>query len=76
MNDVLGLFRDSRIEEVFSSEGLGALAGMRFWEFPVFYILSFKTFVYIFLVLKGRAMDLRDLSRVAPLQEGPKIRVF
>ena len=69
VNDINGLFSDSKIDEVFSDDGLGNLLRMKFWEFPIFYVLLLKTLLFVLLLLKGKQLDREDSLRVFPLQD-------
>ena len=50
VEDLKGLFSDSKVEEVFSGEGVSALFKMEFYKMYIFYILCIKTLAYLLLV--------------------------
>jgi hypothetical protein len=34
---------------------------MKYWEYPIFYILALKTMVYIYFLFKGYKQDKEDI---------------
>ena len=69
VNDINGLFKDSKMNEVFSSDGLSTFLDMNYWEFPVFYIMVFKTFIFLYCLFKGSSLDRRDALKISPFNQ-------
>ena len=57
VEDLKGLFFDSKVDEVFSADGLSAFANAEVYKMYMFYILLIKTFVYLYLLKKALQMD-------------------
>ena len=57
VEDLKGIFADSKVEEVFSSQGITALANMEYYKMYIFYILCFKTLLYLYLLRVARRID-------------------
>ena len=55
--DLKGLFGDSKVGEVFSADGLSAFANMEFYKMYIFYILLFKTLIFLYLLVLANRMD-------------------
>jgi hypothetical protein len=53
LNDLKDLLGNSKLNDVFSSKGLNSFLEMKYWEYPVFYILALKTIVYVYFLFKG-----------------------
>ena len=50
VEDLKGLLSDSKVDEVFSSEGISALLSVEFYRMYMFYILIFKTFGFLYCI--------------------------
>ena len=61
--DINNIFGNSKINEVFSADGLSALANVEFYRMYIFYTLSFKTLAFFILLRKAINMD-SNISRV------------
>jgi hypothetical protein len=57
ISDVKGLFTNSYVEEVFSSEGLNAFISVEFWDLIIFYLYVFKTILFIYFLKRGYNLD-------------------
>jgi hypothetical protein len=60
---------NSKLGDVFSSKGLTSFLEMKYWEYPIFYILAFKTIIFIYFLVKGYKQDKEDIlmrSQVSP----------
>jgi hypothetical protein len=57
ISDVKGLFTNSYVEEVFSSEGLNAFINVEFWDLIIFYLYVFKTILFIYFLKRGYNLD-------------------
>jgi hypothetical protein len=60
LNDLKDLLGNSKLGDVFSSKGLTSFLEMKYWEYPVFYILALKTIIYIYFLFKGYKQDKID----------------
>ena len=65
VDDLKGLFRDSKVEEVFSSEGVSALLKIQFQKMYIFYVLCAKSLAYVILV-RYSWMKEKKLKRTVP----------
>jgi hypothetical protein len=61
LNDLKDLLGNSKLGDVFSSKGLTSFLEMKYWEYPVFYILALKTIIYIYFLFKGYKQDKADI---------------
>jgi hypothetical protein len=50
--DIKGIFSNSKVDEVFSSDGLSTLFKVEFYKMYIFYILLGKTGVFLYLLKK------------------------
>jgi uncharacterized membrane protein YfhO len=57
VDDINSLFTNSFVGEVFSTEGLSTFSNMQFYIFPMFYILIFKIFFYLYFLNKAIKID-------------------
>jgi hypothetical protein len=57
VNDLKGLFTNSKVGEVFSSKGLDALAKVEFWKLIIFYFYAAKTILFFYFLRKGYLLD-------------------
>jgi hypothetical protein len=57
VEDLNGLFTNSKVGEVFSLDGASALANMQYYKFVMFYVLVFKTLVFFNMLKKANNLD-------------------
>jgi hypothetical protein len=57
VNDLKGLFTNSKIGEVFSSQGLNALLNVEFWNLIIFYLYVFQTVLFFYFLKRGYDLD-------------------
>jgi hypothetical protein len=62
VEDLKGLFIDSKVEEVFSLSGASALVNMQFHKFVMFYVIIFKTLVFFYMLKKANNLDKQSLE--------------
>jgi hypothetical protein len=78
LNDLKDLLGNSKLGDVFSSKGLTSFLEMKYWEYPIFYILAFKTIIFIYFLVKGYKQDKEDIlmrSQVSP-EEIKKVKLL
>jgi hypothetical protein len=57
VEDLKGLFVNSKVGEVFSLDGATALANMQYYKFVMFYLLVFKILVFFYMHKKSNNLD-------------------
>ena len=57
IEDINNIFENSKINEVFSTKGLSALANIEFYRMYIFYTLAFKTLAFFILLRTAINMD-------------------
>ena len=62
IDDIENLFKNSKMQNAFSGDGLDALANWNFWVEPLFYCVALITVIYIFFIPIGIAKDSSDKS--------------
>ena len=62
ITDLKGIFSDSKIDEVFSGEGLSALLSVEYYRLYIFYVLVFKTAVFLVCLKVAHNRDLQDIK--------------
>jgi uncharacterized membrane protein YdbT with pleckstrin-like domain len=62
VNDIEGIFINSKFGAVFSDEGFNALIKLEFWKLIIFYIFLFKFILFIFYLRVGYNMDKDQLK--------------
>ena len=55
--DIKNIFGDSKINEVFSADGLTALENFEFYRMYIFYALVIKTLAFFVLLKKTMSLD-------------------
>ena len=59
--DVVDIFANSQLGNVFSADGLSSFANIEFWVYWIFYILITLTIMYLLFGLYGYHRDKQDL---------------
>ena len=62
IDDIENLFKNSKMQNAFSGDGLDALADWNFWVEPLFYCVAVITAIYVIFIPIGIAKDSIDKS--------------
>ena len=69
------MFSDSKVEEVFSSEGISALLSVEFYRMYMFYLLIFKTLGFLYCLKLASNLE-QAASKIEILVILKKKRIF